>query len=132
MSILIDELEHEHEVVMGLLERLQGAEVESKETQQIISSMKTALLAHFEKEDAKLYPTLRKAAKKSKELTNILSLFAREMDMVEQAASQFLDKYFQGGDQSDFCRDLGKFTVAIRKRINREEYVLYRKYDQAA
>ena len=132
MSMLVEELKHEHETLVGLLEGLKDAEVESEETQQVIASIKTALLAHLKKEDDEFYPTLRKAAKKNKELTNILSIFAQDMDKTEQVALQFLDKYSRGGDQLDFYRDLDEFTVAIMRRINREENVLYIKYGQVA
>lgn len=131
-SILVYELKKDHEAVLALLEKLRTANIESKETQGCILSIKTALLAHLRKEDTQLYPALKRAAEKDDNLKQTLNLFAQDMDTVAKTALDFVDKYAKGGDKFSFARDLGKITVAVKTRISKEEKILYNKFDQIA
>lgn len=131
-SILVYELKKDHETVLGLLDKLRTADINSREAHGWISSIKTAILAHLRKEDTQLYPVLKKAAEKDDNLKRTLQMFAQDMNSVYKTALEFVDKYAQGGDKFGFARDLGKVTIAIKTRISKEENILYNKFDQIA
>jgi len=131
-SILVYELKKDHEAVLGLLEKLRSANIDSKEAQGCLLSIKTALLTHLRKEDTQLYPVLKRAAEKDGNLKQTLNMFAQDMDTVSKTALEFVDKYAHGGDKFSFARDLGKITIAVKTRISKEENILYNKFDQIA
>lgn len=115
-----------------MFEKLRSANIDSKETQAWILSIKTILLSHLRKEDTQLYPVLKKAAEKDDNLKQTLHMFAQDMDSVAKTALEFVEKYSKGGEKFSFARDLGKITVAIKTRISKEENILYNKFDQIA
>lgn len=130
MSELVRELKNDHVEVFALLNSLKGAEINTEDAQQTVKLIRQMLSAHLKREDKEFYPRLRLAAQFDGALKNILTLFAADMDVVAQTTLLFLAKYAHGGVQLDFAKELGRILVTLRTRMNKEEQILYDKYDQ--
>ena len=65
MVKLIEEFKKEHSLIVDTLSKSRKIGVDSRKGQDKILSAKDFILAHLKKEDEKLYPLLRKAAKSS-------------------------------------------------------------------
>lgn|SRR4030067_2073730 len=132
MAFLIDELKKEHSVLVSMLNKVTGFGTNSKERFDILFSAKTGLLAHVNKEDAGLYPILRKTAEKDENLKMMLDMFANDMNTVSKAAFGFFDKYSHGnsGSELDFAVDFGRLWGLLELRIRKEENILYPEYEK--
>ena len=76
MDRLISEFKRDHVVVMDTLNVVKRHGLSSKEGKEGLKSVRDTLLAHLKKEDAQLYPVLRKAAEKDENLKQALDLYA--------------------------------------------------------
>jgi hemerythrin-like domain-containing protein len=132
MAKLIEELKSEHSVMANMLNKATKVITNLNERQEILSSAKAGLLAHIKKEDAALYPVLRKAAEKDENLKIILDMFARDLDTVSKSVFGFFDKYSQGNFHSelDFAVDFGRLLGLLEVRIRKEENILYPEYEK--
>ncbi len=126
---LIDELKKEHVAIVISLETTRELGINSKEGQEELFRSKTLLLNHLKKEDDKLYPSLREAAKNNESLKRTLKTFAEDMDKITTATMAFFEKYALGGDGIEFARDFGRFYSKLSMRIRKEEMVLYDLYN---
>ena len=104
--------------------------VTSDDGQKLLLSAKAGLLAHLEKEDKQLYPTLFKEAESDPMLKQTLDTYAEDMKGISQAALDFFGKYSSGGDGLEFAKDFGKLLAVLSSRIRKEESVIYVKYDE--
>ena len=132
MSTLTDELKAEHAFVAKVLEEVREVGIMSKEGQEKFISVKDGLLGHLAKEDAQLYPKLKKAADRNVELGRTLRSFSDEMVGLSEAIVAFFDKYIDA-DQSleeGFFTDYTKILGALKVRIGKEEAILYEEYDK--
>jgi len=84
----------------------------------------------LKKEDIKLYPALREAAKNNIDLKHIADLYANDMNTISKTALEFFEKYETGGDSAEFGKDYKKLFVVLTERIMKEETILYKKYDE--
>lgn len=130
MSRLIEELKTDHSVLLSMLNRVKELGISSEDGQKILIQSKEALLGHLNKEDRDLYPALRKAAEKDKNLQGIIDLFAKDMEKVSKAALDFFNKYSVGSTGIEFAIDYGKFLGELRIRMKKEEVILYPEYDR--
>jgi len=130
MSELVEELKMEHTFITENVRNIKNVGITSQEGQDILLSVKNALLAHLEKEDKLLYPVLRKEAENNETLKQTLELFASDMKDVSEAASAFFEKYSTGGSGMTFAKDFGRFVSALSQRIGREERIIYVRYDE--
>lgn len=130
MAILIDELKSEHSKIVDVLNEVKGKDIRLKETQEKLLSAKAGLLAHLNKEDEKLYPVLKRAAEKDKNLQQTLDMFAKDMEDISSFALSFFDKYSQGGLGIEFAQDFGRLTATLSGRIRKEENVLFVAYEK--
>ncbi|MBI5180191.1 MAG: hemerythrin domain-containing protein [Nitrospirae bacterium] len=132
MALLLNELKKEHSVIVNMLNKITELGIGSKDRQDILFSAKTGLLAHVKKEDANLYPALKKAAEKDESLRMMLDMFANDMNTISMAAFGFFDKYSQGnsGLELDFAVDLGRLLGLLELRIRKEENILYPEYEK--
>ncbi|TAN60335.1 hemerythrin domain-containing protein [bacterium] len=128
MSQLIDELEKEHVFIAELLTKAKKAGVTSKDGLDQLLSAKVMLLTHLKKEDTKLYPILKSAAERNKDLQQTLDLFAKDMNETSKAAVQFFEKYSRGGEGNEFARDFGRLYSTLQTRMRKEENTLYKEY----
>lgn len=131
MAKLIQDLKSEHAVMVNILNEVIKVD-SSKGRQKILSSAKTGILSHVKKEDAELYPVLKKAAEGNDNLKLILDMFAKDMDGIAKAAFGFFDKYSQGNSylELDFAVDFGRLLGLLDLRIRKEENILYPEYEK--
>lgn len=130
MAPLIEELRKEHADIVNDLERVRKVGISSKEGQEWLINAKKSLIAHIQKEDAKLYPVLKEAAEKDPAVKRTLELFAKDMAEISKTAIDFFEKYAQGGSGMVFAADYGVFFAALQSRIRREENIVYRYYEK--
>lgn len=131
MSKLVTELKGDHEKLAKVLIEAK-AKGPTKEGLQLLVSCKAALLAHLKKEDAFLYPELKKSAEKNPQLKATLDTFASDMDKISKAAIDFFNKWEKGGDGLEFAKDIGNIVSVLKNRIHREESLLYPEFDKIA
>ncbi len=130
MSNLVEELKKEHSVIVETLNKVKSLGITSEEGQNTLLAAKSGLLAHLRKEDEQLYPVLKKAAETDSNLNRTLDIFARDMEEVSKAVSEFFAKYSTGGSGIEFAEDLGELFAILSSRISKEENILYQKYDE--
>jgi len=130
MSMLVERLKRDHALVTYTLNKVKELGIGSKEGQDKLLSVKTALLAHLRAEDEQLYPALNQEAEKNESLRRTLNLFARDMEIVSKEALRFFDKYAHGGSGLEFAKDFGHLYAVLSQRISKEENVLYPEYDK--
>lgn len=130
MANIIAELKEEHSKLLGMLMRVKGMDIRSKEMEEGLTEVKEVLLAHLRKEDSKLYPVLHKAAEKDKELQESLQIFAKDMEKLSQFVLSFFEKYSKEIHGVDFAVDFGKLLTAIQVRIKKEEAILFPAYER--
>lgn len=130
MSKLIEELKRDHSAIADMLNKVKEFGISSKDAQNTLLSAKTSLLAHLRKEDNELYPALRKAAESDSNLKGTLDMFAKDMETISKAAFEFFDKYSQGGSGLEFAKDFGRLFATLKSRIQKEEDILYARYDK--
>ncbi len=132
MSALIEEFKREHSEIIAILNEAKELGILSKEGRVKLMSVRASLLEHLWNENERLYPVLWKGAEKSRDLKDVLDLFAIEMDEVSKVAQGFFDKYYAGDVDEDFTREFEKFFASISKRIKDEENILYDEYEKIA
>ncbi len=130
MSKLIEELKKEHGVIASTLDKIRELKVTSKEGQKKLIDAKAGLLAHLEKEDKQLYPTLKSAAEKDANLKRMLDMFAQDMNGISQAALAFFENYTKGGSGIEFAKDFGRLFATLKQRISKEEGIIYKKFNE--
>ncbi|MEE9430129.1 MAG: hemerythrin domain-containing protein [Melioribacteraceae bacterium] len=130
MPKLIKELKEEHLFLIETLNKAKNLVVTSDEGQSTLHDAKKAFLDHLKKEDEQLYPALKKVAKNNSELKQILETFITDMDIVSKSAIAFFDKYSEGGEGIEFAKDFGRLYITLSRRINKEESIIYEKYDE--
>lgn len=129
MSQLIHEFQRDHVVIMDALNAVMRCGISTKEGTDGLQSVKQMLLAHLKKEDANLYPILRKAAEKDEDIRQTLDFFAKDTDDISNAAMKFFAKYASGGNGKEFARDFGGLYATLQTRIRKEENKLYKVYE---
>lgn len=129
---LIEELKKDHAVIFDCLDRAKELGINTAEGQKSLLAAKSSLLGHLAKEDGWLYPLLRRAAEADNRTKSLLDAFARDMEGVSKAATDFLNKYAGGGSGIDFARDFGRFFITLKMRMTKEESILYREFEKLA
>ena len=92
-------------------------------------SVQSCLIEHFNKEDAKFYPVLYKAAKQNKKLKELLELLANGLQTLSIGVTEFFDKYNRGILDTMFEEEFENLFVALCKRMRQEEFILYDEYN---
>ncbi len=128
MTSLIQTLKEEHNMIRELLDKTYKAGISSQEGQLTFKEAKSVLIGHLKKEDAQLYPVLQKL----QEEKEIVNSFSEEMKGISKVVLEFFRKYERGGQGSEFAIDFGKILGALKRRITKEELILYPKYEKYA
>ncbi|OOZ38770.1 hypothetical protein BOW53_14330 [Solemya pervernicosa gill symbiont] len=132
MSALTDELKADHAWVLEKLEEVKRKGIVSEDAVETLMSIKNALIGHLQKEDAKLYPVLNKAAESDNRLKNNLKIFAKDMEQITADAIAFFDRYSTTTSDSAFAEDIGALFSRLKRRISTEEKMLYSEYDKVS
>jgi Hemerythrin HHE cation binding domain len=129
MSRLIEQLKGEHAAIVGVLGQVKELGIGSAEGREKLLAAKASFLAHLRKEDAELYPVLKRAAESDPRLKRTLEMFANDMEKISKATLQFFEKYAQGAGP-DFAKDFGTLFGTLTARTRREENIIYQEYDR--
>jgi hypothetical protein len=114
---------------MEMLGQAGSLGVGTKEGRDLVLEVKEVLLSHFRKEDAALYPALMEAAINDPGLRELLTGFLKDLEAITTSALQFLNEYSNGARGKNFKKDLNKFSAALKRRIAKEEKLLFKEYD---
>ncbi|MDR4503647.1 MAG: hemerythrin domain-containing protein [Candidatus Scalindua sp.] len=125
MSILIEELKHEHSDILATLNEVKKLGILSKEGQTKLLAAKAVLLEHLQNEDDRLYPILKANAEQNKALENTLDLFAMDMKNVSNIVKKFFKKFSIGVVYDEIQKDFELLFSALVERIKNEEDLLY-------
>lgn len=132
MSQLVTKLKDDHATMNEAFAELKKLGVNHSDFPKKIIHLKSMLMAHLKKEDAELYPVLKKAAEKEPSIQGTLNVLAKDMDSIAKTAFDFFEKYQKGGDAAEFFKDSIKVEMAISTRMRREETTLYEIYDKCS
>nr|MBA3686715.1 response regulator [Planctomycetota bacterium] len=127
-SRLVRALRSEHDAILESLSQVRSLGVGSVAGRQALIAARAALLAHLGKENALLYPTLRADAARDAGLAGLLERFAQDLEAVAESAERYFTRATHDG--ADGEGDLRDLMQALGGRIQREERILYREYDQ--
>lgn len=131
MAGLIEELKNEHQFLQEKLQDIKQKGLTSEEGKSELFEIKEALLQHLKKEDEQLYPALQKHAENNPQFKETLDWYVDEMKTISEKAMSFFQKYEQGAtDNTEFTKDLGELVGLLKSRINKEEMVLFKKYEE--
>ena len=132
MSKLIIELEEEHIKIRNFLEELHEKVMSREKKLELLLQAKNLLSNHIAKEDELLYPKLNKAAETDFLLKKTLNIFAGDTENVSILIHDFFDKYSKNNSISntEFMKDIAKFTVSLKNRLIKEEIGIYKAYEK--
>jgi hypothetical protein len=108
-------------------ERINSANVSSKEGMEAITSLKTDLFAHLRYEDEKLFPYLEHTAKGDPRVIKSIEPL-KAIEEIKPRLTEKFDEYASGGDVAEtqgreFFKELCRLFI---KRFEREGEVLSR------
>jgi len=141
VSRLIEELKADHISLKQTLKKAADYHRPASERIRILVRAKAALMDHLEKENRELYPALRAAAETNVDLSQVVNVFAKDMEQLAPQALDFFDKYgdletvaasFLTSVQNviEFGAELERLIILLGLRIGREEKTLYPAYEQ--
>ena len=130
MAALIEEFKKEHSKIIDTLKEIKELGVLSEEGQAKLISVKESLLEHLKKEDALLYPVLKKEAEHNEKLKELLDVFAKDMENVSRVVMEFFDKYSEEVIDSAVTDEFEHLFAAFRNRIRHEEDILYEEHEK--
>ncbi len=130
MSATIEDLKKQHEEILEQLSEVKRYGVHTMEGRNQLMSAKKKLLAHLEGEDSHMYPELELAAEHDTELAEMLTNFHREMQEITEYCLAFFEKYSVAGGGIEFLRDFENLQAALKNRIEKEEHILYARYEK--
>ncbi len=125
---MIEEFKKEHSVIIDILNKIEKLGIFSKEGLDAALSAQKKILTHIKKEDEKLYPALRRAAKSNRKLEETLNAFARNAGAVSDTVFHFFDNYsMKAGNQ--LTMEIKWLIETLTWRIKREENLLFTMYE---
>ncbi len=129
MNTLINDLTNEHHIVIGILNEIASLNITSDEAKEKLKTVKDSLINHIKKEDAQLYPFLKKQAETNTSLKSKLDMFAKDMDIVTKSVFEFFDHYENEESNHEFAKRFGRLVGMLKTRIMKEEKVIYKEYE---
>ena len=92
-------------------------------------SVKDDITAHMKEEDEEFYPKLRKAAKFSQRLKELLDAFDKDKDKIKRYSVALFGKHITtyGGERA---LELEKFISILERRILREKTFLFAEFEK--
>jgi hemerythrin-like domain-containing protein len=124
---MLEEFKKEHSAIVNILNNVKKLGIRSKKGQDELLSAKNSILKHMKNEDKKFYPVLRKAAKHNQRLKEILDEFDKDMARISSYTFGFFDGH-SSATRSKFAMELEKFVEILKRRILREEAILFEEY----
>ncbi|PCI37435.1 MAG: hypothetical protein COB46_13525 [Rhodospirillaceae bacterium] len=130
MTELIKSLKAEHANIVKTLLDVKELGIATNEGHKKLLAAKAGLLAHLEKEDQQLYPELLKLAEEDEIVRDALEFFQEDMVDVSKLALNFFTKYQDDSSNQGFSDDFANLTHLLLQRIQKEESVIYKMYEQ--
>lgn len=130
MSGLVETLKAEHANIGKNLAKVNALGADSEDGHKALMAAKTGFLAHLKREDEHLYPTLLAATVDDPILRDALDFFYEDIEGVAKAALAFFDKYEEGTASEGFSTDFSNLVRVLTQRIQKEESVIYKMFDQ--
>jgi len=132
MSTFIDDLKKDHQKLLGTLQEAQALGWGTCAGRIKLLECKELLVAHLNKENTRLYPEMRKCSHDNASTEKTVGDFTSEMESLTKDVVAFIanaDKMTLG---MDYARELGKIISIVKRRISREETLLYPLYEKLA
>lgn len=132
MSTFIDDLKKDHQKLLGTLQEAQGLGWGTCAGRLKLLECKELLVAHLNKENTRLYPEMRKCSLNNTSTEKTVGEFTSEMESLTKDVVAFIanaDKMTLG---MDYARELGKIISIVKRRISKEETLLYPLYEKLA
>jgi len=130
MSKLIEKFKKEHSLIIENINRVKKHGINTVNGfEELLSSVKDDITAHMKDEDEEFYPKLRKAAKSSQRLKELLDAFDKDMDKIKRYSVALFGKHITtyGGERA---LELEKFISILERRILREETFLFAEFEK--
>ena len=124
---MLEEFKKDHSVIVNTLNNVKKLGIRSREGQDELLSAKNSILNHMKKEDKEFYSVLRKASKHNQRLKEILHEFDKDMAKISSYTFGFFDGN-SSATRSKFAMELEKFVEILKRRIIREEAILFEEY----
>lgn len=128
MSKLIETLKKHHVEIISILEGAKEKGLSSQEGKDSLIKGKRLILAHLGLEDAELYPKLAK----HEDTKRIGQFFSEDMKGLAASALELFERIEKGNTDIETAKLLGKVTVNLKLRIQKEERDLYPAYEKVA
>jgi len=130
MTDLVAALKAEHANIVKILGRVDELGAHTAEGHSALMTAKNGLLAHLGREDEHLYPALRKAAVTDPVVADALEFFIEDIEAVSKLALAFFEKYADDASSEEFAGDFAALAGLLSARIQKEEGIIYKMYDQ--
>jgi len=130
MSKLIEKFKKEHSLIIENINRVKKHGINTVNGfKELLSSVKDDITAHMKEEDEEFYPKLRKAAKFSQRLKELLGEFDKDMNEITSYILEFFNDY-TATTGSELAMELEKFVTILERRILREETFLFAEFEK--
>jgi len=130
MSKLIEKFKKEHSLIIENINRVKKHGINTVNGfKELLSSVKDDITAHMKEEDEEFYPKLRKAAKFSQRLKELLDAFDKDKDKIKRYSVALFGKHITtyGGERA---LELEKFISILERRILREKTFLFAEFEK--
>lgn len=130
-SEYIQNWKSEHLAITDALAFAVKLDICSKAGQQKMRETKDMILKHLKSEDEVLYPMLKKSARKSVNMMRVVELFAKEMDELAPKVWEFFKEYEADPMKEGLSSRIGEIITLLKIRIDKEETILIKEYENA-
>jgi iron-sulfur cluster repair protein YtfE (RIC family) len=127
----LEEFQKDHLQIQEAVRLVKEKGISTREGKELLFSIKDMLVKHLKSEDTYLYPVLREAGKSDIQILNTMNVFMKDMDTVVKQVEDFYAKYTAESSGFDFARSFGALCAVLTNRINREESILYKEYENS-
>ena len=121
LTILIDELKLEHDVLLKCLNDVEKSGLDSEIGHNGVLALRRKILSHLLKEDEELYPILREKYIGKTEVQELTNRISFEMKKLAVAFLEFVHKYSGEHEAVNIKGEFESITKNLKERINEEE-----------
>lgn len=116
--------------MLSMLKEIQHLCVTTPAGYDKLMQARDLMLKHHEFEDRTFYPALENAALHNHKLKAMLQEFDEERKLVTALAHEFFEHYSIKHSDEKLLQDFGTFFILLTNRMNREERLLFTKYER--
>ena len=131
MHQLTERLHFEHTELQQALAGIRPRLFRTDEGRERLNRVRALFHDHTETEHEKLYPVLKRAARRDQKLAARLRQMDDDLKIVSDLAEGFFAKYENGQPRLiEFATDHGALVTILKIRLQREEEALFPEYDR--